>query len=510
VASAAPARLASVAIEPAAAPAVEGTYAPSASPRELLPLAGAQATVIADPMTGQPLQQANVNLAGAFDRASFENPQIALAQERVEQAVAEQRKASMLMLPDLNAGASLHIHRGNLQQSFGNILNVSSQGLFVGAGAKTLAAETVGIPGVRLFVHLGDAIMAPQIAGEATEARIADSVAVRNETLYQVAESYLQLVGADARVAELMRGEATLAELARLTKVHAEAGQGRQADANRAAVNLDLLRRRRQEAEGERAATSARLAGLMNLDPSEPLAPLIGPLEPLALVNEDTDLDVLVAQAFDLRPERQAGFAELNQARLRYRQERMRPLLPTISAGFSGGTFGGGSTLIAYSFANFGSRTDFDAAAFWTWQNFGFGNVALQRQTDAQVGQSAAQLGAVENRIAREVGEAQADAKGAKGRLLAAQNSLVPAEEGTREELTRIQSDVANSRPLEAIGLVEQVIDARLNVVQATTDYNIAQFRLWVALGRTPFSDGTEHMPEPPPALQPPQPPAEQ
>ena len=47
--------------------------------------------------------------------------------------------------------------------------------------------------------------------------------------------------------------------------------------------------------------------------------------------------------------------------------------------GFSGGAFGGGSNVTPPLVGNFAGRTDFDVRAYWTLQNLGFGNLAIQK-----------------------------------------------------------------------------------------------------------------------------------
>lgn len=436
--------------------------------------------------TDESIAGMTIDLASALAQAGVANPTIGLARERVSQALAEQQAANVLLLPSLNAGMNYHLHLGNLQRSPGTILNVDSSDLYFGAGARTLAAESVAFPGVRLFAPLADALMEPEATGYNAEARSADSRAVQNETMLRVAESYLQLVGADARVAELRHGEEQLGEISRLTDVYARAGQGREADKNRAAARLSLLIRERQDAEGERAAISARLASLLNLDPSAALSPIPGAIAPVMMVDDHSALADLIYRALVNRPERAAGFAQVNEARTRYRQEVLRPWMPTLIAGLSGGVFGGGSNLVTYTFGRFDGRTDFDVLAVWSLQNFGFGNAARQNQTSARTDQATSQLIGVENRIRAEVGEALAEVQAARSQLAAVEQAVIAARDGAHEEMTRIESDVA--RPLEVIDSFEQLIDARVAYVQTVTAYNVAQFRLWVAVGGTPVA----------------------
>lgn len=425
-----------------------------------------------------------IDLGGALAAAGIDNPTIALARERMAESAARRTAARALLLPNLTGGLNFHLHRGNLQRSPGTILNVESQSVYIGAGARTLAAETVAFPGVRLFAHLGDAALEPRAADQRLTARTADAQAVRNRTLLDVATAYLELVGANSRVAALKMGEAEMAELARLTETYAKAGEGRNADADRAAANRDLLARLRVDAEGEATVAAARLAGLLSLDPAARLTPPVAQPEPVSLVDEQADLDGLLALGLASRPERRTRAAEVGEARTRVRQEQVRPWLPTVSVGLSAGGFGGGSNLVPSSFGPFSTRTDFDVWAVWTVQNLGFGNRALQRQASARYGQAVAESVRTDNEIRREIGEAVAAARAARAQLDAARNAQAAAQEGAAEELKRIRGTVG--RPLEALDSARQLTESRLELIRAITEFNVAQFRLWVAVGGSP------------------------
>src|SRR6185295_1313030 len=104
----------------------------------------------------------------------------------------------------------------------------------------------------------------------------------------------------------------------------------------------------------------------------------------------DADTELLVAGALRARPEIFARSAEVAEAQIRVRQEQIRPLVPTVSVGYSGGLFGGGSNLVDSQFGPMKGRSDFDAFAVWSFQGLGFGNRAQVRRADAVTGQSIA------------------------------------------------------------------------------------------------------------------------
>jgi outer membrane protein TolC len=439
-----------------------------------------------------------IDLAVAFQLAGVDNPTINLAREAVREAVAKYRGAQVLLLPNLTVGGNFRAHGGNLQAGSGIIRDVDSQSLYAGAGARALAAETVAFPGIRLFSHLGDAIYEPLAARQQVETRRAVAAATENRVLLDVAAAYFELIGAEMRLEALRKSEAELQEIERLTRAYAKAGQGREGDHRRAEANFNLLRRQMHETEGAVASASARLAGLLSLDPSVRLRSPGGTVELLKLIDESQCLESLIQQALLNRPEVRARLLEIAEARTRVRQERVRPLLPTLSIGFSAGTFGGGSNLTAAGitqpggsvqvspwFGHFDGRTDFDVFAVWTLQNSGAGNRASTRKAEAVVGELVAELDRTNNQIRREVAEALADAQSAARQVGVARSQLTAAEEGFREEMIRIKQTIG--RPLETIDSFRLLLAARQEVVRSVIEHNAAQYRLWVAVGFSPL-----------------------
>jgi outer membrane protein TolC len=327
-------------------------------------------------------------------------------------------------------------------------------------------------------------VFEPLAARQRVSARRADAQAVQNSILLEVAAGYLELVGAESRLTILRQGETELAEVVRVTQAYADTGKGRPADAKRAQTRSDLLQREIHQAEEEVAVAVARLCRLLNLDPAVKVRTPGGSVESFRLIPEDTDIESLVARAVQSRPEVFARSAEMREAQTRARQERVRPWLPLVSVGYSGGWFGGGSNQVASSFGPLSGRSDFDVFAIWTAQNLGFGNVARYRVADAVFGQTVSGYDITVNQIRREVVEALATARAAAQQLELANKSVADAEEGFKLESARLKE--AFARPLELLDTFQQLLDSRQQLLRALVAFDIAQFRLFVAVGGTP------------------------
>ena len=425
-----------------------------------------------------------IDLGLALRLAGVENPTVNLAREAIREARAEQQAARALLLPTVNVGGNFNLHRGNLQAANGSILDVDRQSLYLGGGAQAVGTGTLAFPGVRLFAHLGDAAYEPLAARQRVGARAGDARAVQNDVLLDVAAAYLDLIGAEERVRLLKQGEADLGEVVRLAAAHAKAGQGRQADADRAAAHFQLLAREAQVAEEERAVAAARLARLLNLDPAVRLRTPGGGVPTIRLIPADVPVESLLETALRNRPELFARSAEVGLARVRRRQEAVRPFLPVVSVGFSGGAFGGGSNRASSDFGPLDGRTDFDVAAVWTVDGFGFGNRARVRRAEAGIGQAAAALQRATAEVGRQVTEAHAQVQAAVEQFETATAAVSVAEEGFRLEAERIEQ--GQGRPIEVLDSFRQLLDARLEVLRAVVAFDTAQFRLFAAVGSTP------------------------
>ena len=438
----------------------------------------------ATPAIPSPDQTLPLDLSEALGLAGAENPTIAIAREAVEAALAEQLLASALLLPNLNAGTSYDYHAGVLQASFGAIREVDRQALDVGAGTGAVGAGTMPIPGVQLYGAVTDAIYAPRIASKVLATRQFDAAATNNNVLLDVGVLYYALVGAEARLAAIHQTETDLAIVVKLTADHAAQGQGREADADRARSEALLLHQEELRAQEEVAVASARLAQLLNIDPSTRLITRQGPVQQIELVNLKQPVETLIETALRYRPELAARSSAIQASQERYHEEQARPFLPTLLLGYSAGGFGGGSDLTPSFFGNFGSRSDVDAVAFWTWQDLGLGNLALQRRRRAEMRQAEAEQLETINTIRNQVAESLAQAAASHRKLSLIQRQLERAGDGVQRDLQRVRG--LAGLPIEVLNSVRLLAKAREDFVLALTQYNQAQLRLFVSLGQPP------------------------
>jgi outer membrane protein TolC len=425
-----------------------------------------------------------VDLVTALAVAGIENPTIALAQEAVTASQAIHLQAQALLLPSLQAGASFNWHEGALESAQGIIRDVQRQSAYVGGGAVAVGAGTVGQPAVRLVAPLGDAFFEPRATRLLVEGRQFDAAAVRNRILLDVAAAYLRLIGAEARLRAIRESEADFLRIAELTRNFAKAGQGREADAQRALSELELLHAAAVRLEEDEAVAAADLARLLSADAAVRLRGPGGPVLLLQLVDPHVGLEELVQTAVANRPEIAARSADVAALEARLRKELVRPLLPTVSVGFSAGGFGGGGGQADSGFGHFGGRTDFDVSAVWTLQGLGFGNLALQNRARALVGEAGAERERVIDAVRSEVVEAHALVTTRLREVDIARRRAETANRAYQQDLARAKN--LEGRPIEVLNSANLLCAARQDYLGALIGYDEAELRLFVALGQPP------------------------
>jgi outer membrane protein TolC len=459
-----------------------------------------------------------MDLGTALRLAGVENPQLLLARSRVSEVVALRQLAAAQLLPNLNLGTNYDLHRGPLQQSNGNILQVNRDAMYVGLGANAIAAGTVNIPGLSYNLNVGEAWYGFLASRQRVTTTRAAADAVRNDVLLRVCLAYLDLLRFDARRVIAARNRSEAAETTRLTAVYAAKGQGRQADADRATVELKKRDAELTQAEGDTLAASARLAQLLNLDPSTRLKPIDGWVVPAPIVPEPVPLSELLAIALLQRPELAARRSEVQTALYELSLAKVLPFAPNVIMGFSAGGFGGGSNLVsspegfvagngqritAPRFSSLDGRSDFDVVVFWTFRNMGVGNLALVRAADSRVRQMRLRELETLNTVRAEVAEAKARVDARFLQIDAAEKAVRASTSAFAEDTARIKG--GQGLPLELVDSLRLLGRSRYEYLDAIIDYNRAQFQLWVALGHPPANALARPVPAdlvPPPAVE--------
>jgi len=476
----------------------QGTSRPAPS-RRVRQVSGTEPTLVPPSADDSLLEgrTAAIDLGSALRLAGAENFELVIARQRVEEAVAIQQLAAAQILPTLNLGGNYDAHTGNLQQASGNILNVQRSALYVGAGANAVAAGTVPIPGLQWNLNVSESIYNFFITRQRSEQSRFANQAEQNDVLLMVAVAYTGLLQAHGRLSLAIITRNDAREVARLTANYAETGEGRNADAERAATELRRREEDVAEARLEVGVASRRLSELLNLDATILLRPLESQVVPQPIVPNRIPLAELVTIAMLDRPELKARQAAIRAAILELDSAKMLPFSPQVMLGFSNGVFGGGSNLVASStppvtglppnqprFGEFKDRMDIDAIMFWSARNMGLGNKALIDAARSRAKSADFEAQATLDRVRREVADAFVRTHIRFKEIGTRARGVRAGAEGLAEDLNRVRDRAA--LPIELLDSLRHLASERRDYLDAIADYNRAQFELYVALGKPP------------------------
>jgi outer membrane protein TolC len=417
-----------------------------------------------------------IDLPTALRLADANNPTIALARERINEAYAHLRQAQVLWLPNLQTGPAYVRHDGLWQNSSGLIISPSKWNFFEGGGAA-------------LSVETSDALFAPLVARRLVEAQTASAQGVANRVQVDAARRYfdlLQTYGALAINAETLANAQRSQQLADQIE---KAGLGKTpGDANRVRTEVQLRQQERVDLEGQAAVASAQLAQILMLDPTVDLRPADPAIVPITLVSAESALDELTATGLMNRPELAEGRAQVAAALANWRQARTRPFLPRLEIDYNAGEFGGGTHDESQ---RFGSRGDGLAQAVWTLHNLGAGDVAVARARRSQYTQTNLHLVELETLVAAEVTATAKLARSRRRALEHAQQAVQDAEKAWQQVLNfTLQAAFRKVRQFEALELLiaeRDLNQVRMQYLTEVIEYNRAQFQLYWALGQPPL-----------------------
>jgi outer membrane protein TolC len=424
-----------------------------------------------------------ISLPVALQLAKARPLDIEIAQQRLAVAVAQLQRAEALWLPTIYIGGDYFRHDGQLQDVTGNVFGTSKSNMMLGAGPSAVFATT-------------DALFGPLAARQDVRARDAAVQTARNDSLLAVAEAYFNVQQARGEIlgAELVVRHAE--ELVRRTEKLAPKLVP-PVEALRAKAELAKRRQDLSKAREKWRVASAELCRVLRLDTGLPVEPVEPPFLQITLLPTDSPVDELIPVALTTRPELAGQQAVVQAALQRLRAEKLRPLMPSVllrggstnvTGTLAGGYFGGG---INDRVGDGGARMDFDLQILWEWQNLGFGNRAKVREKTAEHQLAIIELFRLQDRIAAEVVQAQAQVQESAARVQDAEAGLKYAAESLQKNFEGLSKTVQLGgevvvlvvRPQEVVAAVQALGQANNDYFAAVADYDRAQYRLYRALG---------------------------
>ena len=423
-----------------------------------------------------------INLATAMRLANARPIDVQVAEQSVAVAARQLDRAKLLWVPNLVVGADFFRHTGGQQNFAGEILRSDRGSAMVGFGPNVV-------------FNITDAIYAPLAAKQDLKVRRAAMQTATNDATFAVAEAYFHVQQARGELAGALLAAQRADDVSKKAEALAE-GLAPPLEASRAKVEL-ARRQQASTAARERWRTaSAELGRLLRLEPGTLIEPMEPPFLPITVIPGDAALDALIPLGLTNRPELQGQQAFVQATLARLKQEKLRPLVPSLalrsvstnpsgSLGYGAFAGGPGSTL-----GGSGSRFDLDFQVLWEFQSLGFGNKARigERQAEYQI--ATLELFRTQDRIAAEIAAAFAQGRAASERMAQAEPALKEALNLVEKSLLGMaqtrrlgEVNVLVVRPQEVVAAVQALGQANADFYSAVGDYNRAQFRLYRALG---------------------------
>lgn len=406
-----------------------------------------------------------VDLPTALRLAHAENLDVQIAQKRLDEARANRDSSLWQFFPWLSPGISARRHEGRTQAVDGTLLDVDKQSIAPGA---TVTAQ----------LDLGDGIFKALAAKQLVNAASRGLEAQQQDTTLSAAQGYFELVKTKAMV-EVVR-EALRTSEGYAAQLHAAVAAGVVFKGDELRVQTQSERYRvalRQSQEQQRIA-AARLAQILHLDPTIELVPTDGELVPITLVETAGDIQALVRQALEARPELKQNQALIAAAREAKRGAVYGPLIPSLGVQAFLGDLGGGQ---GDATGNYGSSRDYYVGLSW---RIGPGGLFdFSRIDAAQARVAAAELTALKTSddVARQVVEGYTRVRSLSDQIAASRQSLSAATETLR--LTRERKQLGVGIVLEDIQAQQELVRSRADYLTVIADFNKAQYVLSKVLG---------------------------
>jgi outer membrane protein TolC len=423
-----------------------------------------------------------INLPTALQLANVRPIDVAVAAQRIQVAAAQLEQARVSWLPTIYLGTDYFRHDGQIQDVAGNVFGTSKSSFMLGAAPYAVFA-------------LSDAIFGPLAARQVLRARESTLQTARNDSLLAVAEAYFNVQQARGDLAGAEDVARRSEDLVRRTRDLLPSGVIPELEVVRARTQVDRSRQAVQSARERWRLASADLVRVLRLDPAAVVQPLEPPQLRVTLVATDQPVDDLIRVGLTNRPELATQQALVQATLERLRQEKLRPLIPSVllrgastpvTGTLAGGLFGGGENS---DLSHFGARLDLDLQVLWKLDNLGFGNQALVRERRAENQLAVLELFRTQDRVAAEVAQAYAQAQSAAARLGDAEAEVRDAVESADKNLRGLRETGAGAalatqvRPQEVVAALQALAQAYADYDAAVADYDRAQFRLYHALG---------------------------
>ena len=423
-------------------------------------------------------ERMQIDLSSALRLAHDQNTELAIQLERVKQAEIDRNVAWYQWLPTVRAGISSGDQDGLLQNTDGTVVDVDRSASSRGLGISSTGSGLAPRPGLALELDLADGIFQPLAAKQKLTAAQAQEFEARQNLTLEVAGAYYELVQAQRQMNIAAEAAENAGKLEKATADFAEAGEGLQADADRAAVESLIQQNNLEAARVRGASASSRLVQLLRLDELVELEPMDAMIVPLSLFPVEPQLDSLLNKALANRPELKR-YSALVQAEEAYLDQKSWGLLiPKLGATYSDYRYKGGPSGSVSSYAN---RHESSVALYWELENLGLTSWAKKQSQESRLREARAMEQQAESDIIADVNLALSQYRAAGKQVEFLRKAVDRARRAYELSQERIYEN--QGLPLEALQAMKALEEVESLYLVASAQRNLSQLYLLAATG---------------------------
>jgi outer membrane protein TolC len=397
--------------------------------------------------------------------AGANNLDVQITRQRLAEARANHEGTVWQFFPWISPGAGYRRHDNLIQDVAGNIVDVHKESYTIG-------------PALTGQVDLGDAIYKNLASRQLVKAADYAFQSQTQDSLLAAAQGYFDLIKAQSAVGVANDAVRISTNYFQELQHAVDAGIAFKGDVLRVQVQTEKNRLTLRQAQEQQRIAAARLAQTLHLDPAVELVPSQSELLPLELVSADAALDSLVAQALSLRSELQQNRALVQAAQQASRGATYGPLIPTLGAQAFAGGLGGGPDQGSH---RFGESEDYTITLGWRLGPGGLFDRSRVHAAESRLKVNELTGQKLLDEITRQVVETRARVQSQADQLAISSRAIEAAEETLR--LSRERKELAVGAVLETVQAEQELTRARLDYVNAITEYNKAQHALKRAIG---------------------------
>ncbi len=327
-------------------------------------------------------------------------------------------------------------------------------------------------------LDLGEGIFKALAAKQLVNAASLGLDVQQQDATLSAAQGYFELAKTKA-LAEVVR-EALRTSEGYAAQLHAAVAAGVvfKGDELRVQTQSERYRTTLSQSQEQQRIAAARLAQILHLDPTIELAPTDRELVPIVLVETTGDLQALVHQALQARPELKQNQALIAAAREAKRGAVYGPLIPSLGVQAFLGEFGGG---LGNATGDYGASRDYYVGLSWRIGPGGLFDFSRINASQARL--DAVELTALKTSddVARQVVEGYTRARSLSDQIAASRQGLSAASETLR--LTRERKQLGVGIVLEDIQAQQELVRAQADYLTAIADFNKAQYALSKVVG---------------------------